>query len=94
LRPGLLQLHVIAHNTDNVRLGSHRFFEVAGGGHEFFKPFCLKNRRRGMPEVWCNVNDMKRISRSPSAPTAQNSFRPATFQEKTVLELPQCAYIH
>jgi hypothetical protein len=47
LGAGLLELYVIAHNADNVRLLPHRFFEIAEGGHECFNIILLEIFRDG-----------------------------------------------
>src|SRR5215813_15500834 len=42
LRARLLELHVVAHHADNVRLLPHRLFEVVKGGHEVKTLLCAK----------------------------------------------------
>src|ERR1051326_5799134 len=74
LRPRLLELHVVAHNADNVRLLPHRFLEVAEGGHECLTSFCLKSFAMGMPELWCNSTAAPRNLSIPCSLFGENSL--------------------
>src|SRR5579871_4562210 len=65
LPTGFLELDVVANHADNVRLLPHRFFETAESGHERFTSFCLKSRRRGMPELWCKCGGCRRDNPLP-----------------------------
>src|SRR5258708_39496648 len=49
LRSRLLQLDVVAHNADDIRLLLDRECEIAGVSHLLFRSLCLKIRTRGMP---------------------------------------------